>query len=299
MEEDDSIVTDEQEGAVEETGSDPKGRNAVLQSILERNFAGPQEEEPTTPELEEEEITLKVLGNEEKATKAEVLEAGDGDIEVGKRVLQKERAANEKLKLINEREQELQRETARRQQEINARVEDLRRLEESLLTKQRVEPDQLGRKFAEAILTDDDTVAEVITSLNRDIQALKQDVTTVRNREEQKERETTNNIVKHFHTGYQDIATDEVMTFAFNKFRADVLQAEPDPFKATEKAALMTYQKFGIIGETAKPSTPADVKRKLAPQVQRASARVKTPDPPKTKTHSEELDEMRKSRSMK
>jgi len=285
--EEDSILTDEKQ---EEVESDPKGRNAVIQSILDRNF-GPQEEivEPdpipdNTPDItpDPEEYTLKVLGQEVKATKDKVIDAGI-------RTLQKESAADERLRVASKKEQE-----------IEQRLAELKQIEDNLFKRKDVEPDAIGREFAEAILTDDEKVASVITGITSKITELEKEVATTRKTRKAEQEATFKNIVKHYNETFNDIANDPAMHTVFNMFRKDVLKSESDPFKATEEAAKMVYQKFGVTKEPPPPEpTITDIKRGLNPQPRKASARVKTPDPPKTKTQAEILDDVRRGRSMR
>lgn len=272
----DSIVTDETV-----VSGDPLGRNAAMASILEQlrpQETVEQEEQPKDEPVATEEFTLNVLGQEVKAPKEKVIEAGI-------RALQKESAADERLRVASQKEQE-----------IEQRLADLKRMEEELLTK-KVEPDAVGKEFASAIFDDEEKVASVITSITREITDLKKEVVNSKRQQQQTEQAKFESVVKHYNDTFADIASDKAMHTVFNMFRADVLKNEPDPYKATEQAAKMVYQKFGM-EKPEKPST-REIKEKLSPQPQKASARVKTPDPPQPKTLSQTLDEMRGKRSQK
>jgi len=284
---DDAIITDAEPEVVV---SDPKGRNLVIRSILEQT-RGPQTEppeeesepvivpeEPPAVPGEEELITLNVLGKDVPTPVSKVMDAGV-------RALQKESAADERL-----------REAARKEQEIKQREEDLKRLEQELLQKKRVESDDVGREFAGAIFTDEEKVASTITGITRKIAELDNELAETRKKTQQDEERQKNSLIQHYHTRYQDIASDKVMNFALNEFRREVAAEDPTltPVQVVDMAAERVYQKFG-----EKKIPPSEVKQNLRPPLRQASARVKPPDKPKQKTQAEILDEVRRGRSMK
>lgn len=308
----DTIVTDVEEteesseGAVVETSQDFTSlsrRGASFQDVLESRKQelaeeyGPevaglepdQEEAPVVakPQVEDEEITLKVAGQEIKAPRSKVLEAGIA-------TLQKTTAADQRLAAASAKEAELK-----------AREESLKKMEQDLLGKRNqqieTEPDETGRAFADALFTDEDVVAKTITSLNRKLNEVTAKVEKVQQAEEGKVKATFESMVKHYHTNYGDISSDPDMHFALNRIKNEIRAANPElsPIQLVDQAATVVYQKFGIKkGEPVQEQKSArtQAKERMPAPIKRATARM-TPapeDPPKKP--SEILDMAHKGR---
>ena len=236
------------------------------------------------PEPEPEQITLKIDGTEVLAPKEKVIEAGV-------RALQKESAADKRLF-----------EASAKEQALNAREQELRRMEQDLLKKRDQQPDQVGREFVDAVFSDPDTAAGTISTLARQVQHISDKVARVEQTEVAKQESVKQSLVQHYHTNYQDIASDEVMNFALNKFRAEVATEDPtlNPIQVVDRAAERVYQKFGRTTVADPEPTDAEkrkqAKEKMPAPVKQASARTTPPPEVKPKTPSQIIDEMRRGR---
>ena len=269
-------------------------REQAMQSILAASRAdvsagtdtGEQDDTTVaaTPEPEPEIITLKIDGTEIPTPKEKVIEAGV-------RALQKESAAEKRLW-----------EASAREKALNTREEELRQMEQDLLKKRDQQPDQVGREFVDAVFSDPDTAASTITTLARQVQHISDKVARVEKTEVEKQESVKQSLVQHYHTNYQDIASDEVMNFALNKFRSEVAAENPNltPIQVVDQAAERVYQKFGRTVAPGHEPTDAEkrkqAKEKMPAPVKQASARTPAPPEVKPKTLSEKIDEMRKGR---
>lgn len=273
----DTIVTDVVEKPLSQ-------RELATQSILAART--PESEEDDTPVVDEpqqddDEITLVVDGTELKAPKEKVLEAGV-------RALQKESAADKRL-----------REASTKEQALNVREEELRRMEQDLLAKRDQQPDVTGRAFADAIFTDPEIVATTISTIARQVQDVSAKVEKQEQVEVQKQQSTMQTVFNHYLSTYQDIAADEDMHDAANR-RFKQIAAERTPTTAdVDQIAKDVYQKFGRT--TAEPpSDPAAVRKQakenMPAPVKRASARVAPTPAEQPKTLSQKIDDMRRGR---
>lgn len=272
------------------TGSDPKGRNLVIQGILAQTSGAVDQEEPVedveteepveepTPAAQEEEVmTLNVLGKEVQAPKSKVIDAGV-------RALQKESAADERLRLA-----------AQKEQEIKNREDELARMEQDLLKrKTTVDTDEAGREFADSIFTDPEKVSSTITGITRKIAELDQKVAESDRKLQEDENTRKQVVFDHYLGKYADIAGDDDMHIAMNRRFQQIAAKRRPTVEDIDTIAAEVYQKFG-----RSTASPSDVKKNLSPPLRQASARVKPPDKPKQKSYAEILDEVRQGRSMK
>lgn len=280
---DNTIVTDVEEKKLSR-------RDEMIQNLLDkgRDESEGEMEGETEEEFEEESnppeddlITLKVNGEEVKASRDKVLDAGI-------RTLQKETAADRRLAEVQSREAELERRRA-----------ELDQLEQSLKLKAKDEPDEFGRKFAENLFTNDDAVAKTMTSLKREIDDLKGGVQEVMEKEKSRAQTDMDVAVKHYHSNYLDIASDPEKHEIFNRRLSAIGQTEPSlPIQqAIDKAANGFYEKFGGKPDPEKSSVEK-IKETLIKHPKGGSVRQKAPPEQKPKTRAETLNEIRMKRGV-
>jgi hypothetical protein len=310
----DTIITDVEDGTqqiqsgeVEDTSSDeglvaktsPTQREQAMQRILENRKAEQagdvEDEEPpqkaVPPVVNPDVFRLKVDGHEVEVPREKVIDSGI-------RALQKESTADKRLA-----------EASARETQLNARAAELARMEAELLAKREqpvsMEPDETGRKFAEALFTDENEVAKTITNITRKLADVESKVERVHQAEEGKKQQAFGDAVHHYHTAHEAIATDPDMHLVFNNNLKRIAAENPglSPTQVVDRAAEHIYTKFGVqrAGEKQIDPEPRGNERQRAKQnmpapIKRASARVPTPAPPKQKTPADVLDEMRKTR---
>lgn len=284
MESQDTTAT----GVVEAPSKPLSQREQAMQSILQASAPVPDAapeppEDDTTPATEPESVTLKIDGTEVLVPREKVHEAGI-------RALQKESAADKRLREASEKERSLL-----------AREEELKRMEEALLKQRDQQADDSGREFVDAVFSDPDAAAGHISTLTRQVQGVVEKLDRVEKTEAQRLQDEQQRLVNHYHSKYGDIASDEVMNFALNQFRRQVAAEDPtlNPMQVVDKAAERVYQKFNVT-PVAPELTDAE-KRKLAKERMPAPARQasgRTPPKPeeKPKTPAQVIDEMRLGR---
>lgn len=291
-----AIVTDVSEEADEVVMSP---REALVQEIVEDNLdvraeiegVGPEytEEEPIQDEPIEEDdtITLQVMGKEVVVPRSEVEEAGV-------RTLQKETAADSKLELA-----------ASRERELNQRELDLKAMEDDLLRKQMpvdVEPNEVGKAFADALFEDETVVANTISNITKtqanmakEVLALKAERELIARERADKEVAEKNGVIKHYHDSYSDISTDPDMHNSLNMRLATVAKENPEltPQEVVDEAASQVYERFGV-----NTNPHSEAKRNMIKQPKRAAGRKVAVKEPKPKTRSDTIDGMRKLRGV-
>ena len=288
----------------------PSQRAMAMQRIVESRRSGDEDTATTTtavevkdvatvenqevvePEAQDADVvTLKVDGQEMQVPKAKVLEAGT-------RALQKESAADKRLREVSAKEAELER-----------RANDLARMEADLLTKRNqqtdIEPDATGREFADALFTDDEKVAKTITAITKKLNEVSTKVAQVEQIETQKAQSDFQAAVKHYHDTYGDIASDPDLHLVMNNTLRRVAAENPDKSRreVVDLAAQHVYGKFGLRKDAtqAKEQPPPQNSRKQAKEkmpapLRTASARVEPPPAPTPKTPAQVLDQMRQNR---
>jgi hypothetical protein len=291
---DETIVTD----VSEEEQLSP--RMKAMQSIVAERK---QSEEPEEPEVieevedveestieEPEFVTVTVNGKEKQVEAKKVEEAG------GITTYQKMVAADEKL-----------RNAAARESELARREAELARMEASLLEKKKepeVDPDDIGREFAEALYEDEEKVAKTVTGILKKLGDVEKTVKEVHDKETQRELKSREDVVKYYHQTYNDISSDLDMHPALNRRLAELANSGESltPQQMIDKAAAEVYAKFGINREdpdaTTKKPTPQEVKEKLPTQPRKASTRKAPPPKQEPKKRSDTIAEMRNSRGV-
>ena len=308
----DTIITDVedgnqqvQSGEVEDTSTDegvvaktsPTQREQAMQRILENRKAEqtgdvegeepPQKAAPTIPDPDV--FRLKVDGLEVEVPREKVIDSGI-------RALQKESTADKRLA-----------EASAKETQLNARAAELARMEQELLTKRNrqidMEPDEAGRKFADALFTDEEEVAKTITNITRKLADVESKVEKVHQAEEGKKQQAFGDAVQHYHTAHESIASDPDMHLIFNNNLKRIAAENPtlSPTQVVDRAAEHVYTKFGLQRAGEKQQAPPGSDRQRAKHnmpapIKRASARVPAPAPPREKSKADVLDEMRKTR---
>lgn len=271
-------------GVVEAPSKPLSQREQAMQSILQASAPVPEPpEDDNTPAPEPESVTLKIDGTEVLVPREKVHEAGI-------RALQKESAADKRLREASEKERSLQ-----------AREEELKRMEEALLKKRDQQADDSGREFVDAVFSDPDAAAGHISTLTRQVQGVVEKLDKVEKTEAQRLQDEQQRLVNHYHLKYGDIASDEVMNFALNQFRRQVAAEDPtlNPIQVVDTAAERVYRKFNVT--PAAPELTDAEKRKQAKERMPAPAKQasgRTPPKPeeKPKTPAQVIDEMRLGR---
>jgi hypothetical protein len=291
-------VSDEIEEVVEEVISprDQAMADIVKNTIEDRNLEigvvepevepekEPEEDPPEVDPPEEETVTLQVNGEEVVVPRSQVEEAGV-------RTLQKETSADARLEKAASVEAEL----ARREKELEA-------MEADLLTRDQpeIEPNDIGKEFADALYEDEGKVAGVITQITQSIAELKAaNVSAAKKVEDDKATENAR-LVKHYHDSYEDIANDADMHSALNRRLSGIAEKDPSltPSQVVDSAAKEVYEKFGITKVVEKKKTPSDIKQDMPKQPKKASGR-KVPIPEKKpKTRSDILKQMQSGRGV-
>lgn len=280
----------------------PSQRAMALQNIVEALRSGEDEPAATAeveapaPEKEPEQeaadqdpevFTLKVDGQELQVPKSKVIEAGT-------RALQKESAADKRL-----------REAAAKEAALEARARDLARMEADLLAKRdqqpEIEPDATGREFADALFTDENKVAQTITAITKKLNEVSSKVEQVEKIETNKAQAEFQDAVKHYHDTYGDIASDPDLHLVMNNTLRRVAAENPTKSRreVVDLAAQHVMGKFNLRkDEQAQP--PANprkqAKEKMPAPLRTASARVEPPPAPTPKTPAQVLDQMRQKR---
>ena len=288
-----TIVTDDSEDVVDVV-EELSMRDKLVSSIVEERIETREKpEELLEGELKEEEpigviedddtVTLQVNGQEQTVPRSEVLDAGV-------RTLQKETAADEKL-----------REAALKETALEERAQELARMEEELLEKQnqqKVEADNAGKEFADAITEfDEDKIAEGYTAITARLNAIataQEKVVAEREFEKQSENEK---VIHYYHEQYEDISQDPDMHSSLNRRLAEVSTAHPafTPQQVIDEAAGQVYKKFGI--STGK-ETPKDVKDKMPRQPRKAAGRKPREPEVKPRQRSDVIASMRGKRGV-
>jgi len=287
-----TIVTDVLEDEVETVEEDTKELTArenlvndlVSQNIKDRDDeAGPYDEIQDEDEVEET-VSIKVNDEEMEVSQDELDDAGSV------RTLQKEKAADERL-----------REAAARESTLDQRERELKEMEEQLILKQDqqdVDADDYGKEFADALYEDEDKIAKTITSLHNSIKVL-QDQNKTREAERVKTKSDENaKVVRHYHKNHNDIASDPDMHMSLTS-RLDGVAADNPDFTQTQvidEAARLVYEKYKVNVEVE--DTPENIKDKMPKRPKTASGRKPRKPEKKPKTYSEVLDGMRKGRGI-
>lgn len=290
-------VSDEEIVEVEEIAEEVvpviSPREAMISDIVSENLearegfdgdepVGEVEVEGMAENIADETVTLNVDGKEIVVPKSEVEEAGV-------RTLQKETSADARLELVSSKEKDLLR-----------REEELRALEEDILQKrdlQDLEPDKVGQEFADALYEDEELVAKTITSITQDIASLKKQTAATIKKAQDEEDAKSREVVKYYHTSYEDISKDPDMHNSLNRRLATVAEDNPD-FTAQQiidEAASQVYERFG---EKPDPNPQKKAKENMPSRVKKAAGR-KAAVPVKQKTtRGDVIDSMRGRRSV-
>jgi len=225
---------------------------------------------------EAELVELKVNGETVEVPRDEVIEAGIA-------TLQKETAAEARLREAAERAEELR----IKEEQILEREAQLRELEESLTAG---EPTDLGKEFAQAIFDDEDKVAQVISDLDRRVKAVSEAERRLTEQLEKTKVKEQQEVIQYYHTKYEDIANDPDMHVVFNSRLARITAENPNipATEAIDQAASAVKERFTVSRET---------KEKLARHPSPRNVRRPGPEPIKEETLTDVIEEMRQSRA--
>ena len=280
-----AIVTDVSEEIEDVVEVSP--REAMVSNIVAKNSEDrdqildePEVEPEVIEDPIEETVTLQVDGKEVIVPRSQVEEAGV-------RTLQKETTADARLEYAASREQEL----VRREQELTAMEEDLLQKRDQ----QEVEPDEVGKAFADALYEDEDTVAKTITSITQSIKALEaENVKTARDRAASKEAENKQ-VVTYYHNSYQDIANDPDMHNSLNRRLSGIAKDHPEftPSQVIDEAATEVYERFN-----GAELSVSETKKKMPRQAKKASGRKPKVPEKKPITRSDVIAGMRGTRGV-
>ena len=306
MEIDETIVTDISEEKQEEKPV-LTGRAAAMQNILaaqeaskkresgvedfdeEKEVENPDtdQEEEQEQEVEDKFVTVKVNGRSYEVEAEKVKKAG------GVEAYQRNAAAAEKQRQVAEREAALKR-----------REEELAELERELLSKKQPEKTgdeeeegSFGRRFADKIFDDPDSIAESMDALEERTRKAEEATNALLKKQQERDRKEQQTIVDYFWTKHKAIAVDEEFTGALNARTARIAQENPGftQQQIVDAAAEQVYAKFNI-SRDGQAKKPASEERKPVKSPPRATGR-KPPTPEvKTKTPEEIIKEQSKFR---
>lgn len=290
MENEDTIITDESEETVV---VDPRTAaiNAIAQKVEREEVEELPEEEPEElseePEeeeedVEEEKVSVKVDGQEMLVDRGKIYDAGV-------RTFQKETAADKRLKEAADREARLQ-----------EREQKLAKMEQELLERNNSEPDEVSKKFVEALFSDEEEAAKEFSKLHRTVQKLSEKVTKQEKTEASKAKRDMDSATNHYHSNYRDIAEDADLHASFNRRLQTLAKDDPTgtPTQWIDKAAEQVYERFGKPETEEKEPTKQEMKEKLVKQPKAASSRRKPPPKEKQETRSDVLAGMRSGRAV-
>lgn len=290
---DDTIITDVETREANEAQEGLTQRELSMQRLLDSRRGSVETAEPAkvvTEEVTDDTIILKVDGQEVRASRDKVLDAGV-------RAMQKDSTADKRLA-----------EAAAREARITAREQELAAMERELIAKrdrtEDVEPDETGRAFADALFTDENVVAKTITSITKRLNEVAGKMERVERAESEKETADFQRAVSYYHQKYNDIASDPDRHLVMNKALARVAGENPTMSRAEiiDTAAAYVIERFPVQREESQEPPPSSTatrqqaKEKMPAPLKSASARTPAAPPVIPKTTGQVIGAMRKNR---
>jgi len=310
-------VTGGQEGVELDTDLDAKDksddtppelseREQVVQNIQENrrkerekdaevlaDSSQPDDELDTDTTQDDDEFTEIIVNGEKVDVKTSDV------ISQGVRTMQKETSADQRLEAVVSREKKL----SAREESLVAREN---RFKDDLLSDEEI--DSQANKFSDAIVEDEKVAGEMFKEVlksNQELRAataeLLHDGQETRREREETASNTQNQMVKHYHENFEDIAKDENLNNIFNKEANKVRSENPDMSfqEIFEEAGGVVRDRY--MPENKKPESPnrtlRETKQNMVKRVKKAGGKVNLKKSvPQRKTNADRIADIRASR---